>query len=249
VSGSSSGGGSGSAGGTGRHAPHPAGFPPGAGRQVLLVEDESRLRDMLARAIHEMGFVPTATPQAESALRLMEQRGDAGFDIIVLDLNLPGMGGLELLEQVRSRWPSTQAIVLTGFGDLDAARLAIRLDVVDFLSKPCPLGELEVSLDRARNRRLKATGVKPPITGDLAGDALNGDDDDDSRGGAIGRDSDPRVPAGATAPSLEEVEQRHILAVLEKNHGNRTATAAELGISLRKLYYRLGQYQKQGLIP
>ena len=51
------------------------------------------------------------------------------------------------------------------------------------------------------------------------------------------------------APSLEEVEQRHILAVLEKNHGNRTATAAELGISLRKLYYRLGQYQKQGLIP
>jgi transcriptional regulator with PAS, ATPase and Fis domain len=45
------------------------------------------------------------------------------------------------------------------------------------------------------------------------------------------------------------MEQRHILAVLEKNNGNRTATAAELGISLRKLYYRLGQYQKQGLIP
>ena len=246
MSGSSS---SGAASGSpGRRAPQPAGFPPGAGRQVLLVEDESRLRDMLTRAIHEMGFVPTAVSQAESGLRLMEQRGDAGFDIIVLDLNLPGMGGLELLEQVRSRWPLTQAIVLTGFGDLDAARLAIRLDVVDFLSKPCPLGELEVSLDRARNRRLKATGVAPPISGDLAVNSAD-DETDDPRTGAAERDSDSRAPTSATAPSLEEVEQRHILAVLEKNHGNRTATAAELGISLRKLYYRLGQYQKQGLIP
>jgi DNA-binding NtrC family response regulator len=234
------------------HAPLPPGFPPGAGRQVLLVEDESRLRDMLTRAIHEMGFVPTAASHAESALRLMEQRGD-DVDIIVLDLNLPGMGGLELLEQVRGRWPATQAIVLTGFGDLEAARLAIRLDVVDFLSKPCPLGELEVSLDRARNRRLKTTGVAPPIPGDVAGDA--GDDsaaDDDATdtprtGADIGSGS--AESAGSASASLEEVEQRHILAVLEKNQGNRTATAAELGISLRKLYYRLGQYQKQGLIP
>ncbi|HZN63749.1 MAG TPA: helix-turn-helix domain-containing protein, partial [Tepidisphaeraceae bacterium] len=61
--------------------------------------------------------------------------------------------------------------------------------------------------------------------------------------------SEESTPAGAPAPSLEEMEQRHILAVLEKNGGNRTATATELGISLRKLYYRLGQYQKQGLIP
>ena len=56
--------------------PSPPGFPPGEGRQVLLVEDENRLREMLTRAIHEMGFVPTAAPQAESALRLFEQRGE-----------------------------------------------------------------------------------------------------------------------------------------------------------------------------
>ena len=218
----------------GRQQP-PPGYPPGEGRQVLLVEDESRLREMLTRAIHEMGFVPTAAPQAEAALRLLEQRGERGFDILIVDLNLPGIGGMELLEQARSRWPLTQAIVLTGFGDLDAAKQAIRLDVVDFLSKPCPLGELEVALDRARNRRLKAAGVDPASVASAR----------ESAGPAV--DEEPAETAAA--PSLEELEQRHILAVLEKNHGNRTATASELGISLRKLYYRLGQYQKQGLIP
>ena len=206
----------------------PPGFPPCEGRQVLLVEDETRLRDMLTRAIHEMGFHPTSVGQAESALRLLEARP---FDILIADLNLPGMTGIELIEQTHSRWPSMQSIILTGFGDLNAAKQAIRLDVVDFLTKPCPLGELEVALDRARTRRLKAAGASPAAVVESI------------------EPSDEGAPTGAPAPSLEEMEQRHILAVLEKNHGNRTATAAELGISLRKLYYRLGQYQKQGLIP
>jgi DNA-binding NtrC family response regulator len=188
---------------------------------------------MLTRAIHEMGFTPTAVGQAESALRLMEHRP---FDIVVLDLNLPGMNGLDFLEQARARWPQTQAIILTGFGDLEAAKQAIRLDVVDFLTKPCPLGELEVALDRARNRRLQSASGEP-----LRPDLARGTPPDD-------QPEEEEAPTGPT-PSLEEIEQRHILAVLEKNNGNRTATAAELGISLRKLYYRLGQYQKQGLIP
>ena len=220
----------------GRQPPSPPGFPPGEGRQVLLVEDEPRLREMLTRAVQEMGFSPTSVSQAEAALRQLEQRGERGFDILIVDLNLPGMGGLELLEQTHARGPTTQAIILTGFGDLDAAKQAIRLDVVDFLSKPCPLGELEVALDRARTRRLKADRAAPaavPVPAEAAPPEP--------------ADRDPGEPQ--SVPSLEEMEQRHTLAVLEKNHGNRTATATELGISLRKLYYRLGQYQKQGLLP
>ncbi len=48
--------------------------------------------------------------------------------------------------------------------------------------------------------------------------------------------------------TIEELERRHILATLERNNGNRSATANELGISLRTLYYRLGAYQRQGLM-
>ena len=224
---------------SGKQSPPPA-FPPCEGRQVLLVEDETRLREMLTRAIHEMGFAPTAVGQAEAALRLLEHRP---FDILIVDLNLPGIGGLQFLEQAHARWPASQAIILTGFGDLEAAKQAIRLDVVDFLTKPCPLGELEVALDRARTRRLQSAGGEPARVAEMSR-AARAEEAREEAAGAHGAD-----PGAEPTPSLEEMEQRHILAVLEKNHGNRTATAAELGISLRKLYYRLGQYQKQGLIP
>ena len=205
----------------------PSAPPPGEARQVLIVEDEVRLRDMLTRAVHEMGFRPIGASTAEAALRFAENRQ---FDIMVLDLNLPGMSGLELFERLREQQPDVQVIILTGFGDLEAARRAIHLDVVDFLTKPCALGSLEQALDRARRRRFKV--VEPELP-ELEPEPVQ---------------FTPPEPADQPL-SLEELEQRHILAVLEKNRGNRSATAAELGISVRKLYYRLGQYQKQGLLP
>jgi DNA-binding NtrC family response regulator len=190
-------------------------------RRVLLVEDEGRLRDMLTRAVGEMGFEGEAVGSGEAALRVLGQRA---FDTVILDLNLPGLSGIELLATIRSRWPDVQAIILTGFGDLDTAKRAIHLDVVDFLTKPCSLAELEVALGRAAGKRLRAreNGSRVPPRGM-----------DDEEAGM----------------SLEELERKHILASLQRHDGNRAATAAELGISLRKLYYRLGEYQRMGLMP
>src|SRR5947209_7225156 len=121
-------------------------------RRVLLVEDEPRLREMLLRAILEMGFEAIGTGTGEMALRVLEKQT---FDTIIIDLNLPGMGGMDLLERVHERWPALQAVILTGFGDLEAAKKAIHLDVVDFLTKPCSLSELETALGRASARRLQ----------------------------------------------------------------------------------------------
>jgi DNA-binding NtrC family response regulator len=61
-------------------------------------------------------------------------------------------------------------------------------------------------------------------------------------------DDDEEAVAQQSGVSLEEIERQHILVTLQRNNGNRTQTAAELGISLRKLYYRLGQYQREGLL-
>ncbi|MDB5303543.1 MAG: putative response regulator in two-component reguatory system, sigma54 dependent transcriptional [Phycisphaerales bacterium] len=199
-----------------------------AGNDVLVVEDEVRVRTMLASALKEMGFTATFAPTAEAAAKALAQRS---FDILILDLNLPGKGGIEFLEHVRRQGCDSQAIILTGFGDLDAARKAIHLEVVDFLTKPCTLGALEVALSRARNRRRGRIGEGhgPTLHFDLA---------------------PPNVPPASNGKgSMEEVEQRHILDVLEKHDGNRAAAAVELGISVRKLYYRLGEYQKKGLLP
>jgi len=187
---------------------------------VLVVEDEPRLRDLLADVIPDMdpGFTVTLARSAEDATRIMQSDP---HDILLLDLHLPGKSGMDLLEQTRRDWPRAQVIIMTGYGDLDTARRAIRLDVVDFLGKPCRLAELEVALTRARQRLTNHTARPAPA----------------------------ETPAPANTPppaTLEDLERQQILAALDRNNGNRTLTATQLGISRRTLQYRLSQYAQQG---
>lgn len=198
---------------------HSPKFDPKTDPRVLIVEDEPRMRELLLRAITGWGFEAAAARSGEEALRLA---ADDPPHIAVLDLDLPGIGGLETFARLRERQPMLQGIVLTGFGSLDAARQAIHLDVVEFLTKPVPLGDLEHALDRAIRRVVPAP---PPVVPEEVA-------------------SDP-PPPGQT---LAEVERHHILETLARNNGNRTATAAELGISRRTLYYKLGEYQREGFL-
>jgi DNA-binding NtrC family response regulator len=189
-------------------------------RRVLIVEDEARLRELLLDVIPDLGFPASAARSAEEARKLMEAEP---HDIMLLDLQLPMMDGMDFFEEVRTRWPDTQVIVLTGFGDMESARKAIHLDVVDFLSKPFHLNTIEVALDRARRRghsRIAATSQPQVAEKDAP---------------AVGEYYDV---------TLAQSEKRQILAALERNNGNRTAAAAELGISRRTLHYRLNQYRK-----
>jgi DNA-binding NtrC family response regulator len=189
--------------------------------RVLIVEDESRLRDLLMEEIPDMGFPATAARSGEEARRVMET--DA-HEIMLLDLRLPVMGGMDLLESVRKSWPATQVVILSGYGDLAAAQRAIHLDVVDFLSKPCRLGELEQALDRARRR------LSPSVPA-LAQEV---------------HASMPEASPDAKTSTLKQTERDQIFAALERNNGNRTAAAQELGISRRTLHYRLSEYRRQG---
>jgi DNA-binding NtrC family response regulator len=189
---------------------------------VLFVEDEPRLREILSTAITSWGFAVATARSGEEAVKLMNEQPR---DIALLDLNLPGMSGIEFFEQIRQRWPGTAVVILTGFGDLQAAKAAIRLDVVDFLTKPCRLDDLETALDRAWKRSpASQLPIVPPTT--------TVDDDDP--------DAPPKT--------LEEIERKHILETLARHKGNRTTAAAELGISRRTLQYRLSEYQEKGWI-
>ncbi|HSZ58198.1 MAG TPA: response regulator [Tepidisphaeraceae bacterium] len=184
--------------------------------KVLVVEDEPRLRELLTRALSGWGFATSVARSGEEAIRLTESQP---VDIAILDLNLPGKDGLETLRRLRERMPNLQAIVLTGFASIESARQAVHLDVVEFLTKPCHLGELEQALDRAL-RRIAPT---PPAVLDK-----------------------PDLPPPTAGMTLDEVERQHILRALHEHDGNRTATATALGISRRTLYYKLEEYQRQG---
>jgi DNA-binding NtrC family response regulator len=184
--------------------------------RVLIVEDEPRLRDLLLRAVTGWGFEADIARSGEEAVRINDAKP---FEIAILDLNLPMMDGLEALRRLRDKTPFLQAIVLTGFASIEAAKRAVHLDVVEFLTKPCHLGELEQALDRALRRMAP---VAPEVL------------------------DRPDLPAPAAGMTLEEVERQHIVAALRRNNGNRTATAHELGISRRTLYYKLEEYERQG---
>ena len=193
---------------------------------VLIVEDEQRMRELLLRSLTNWGFEASAARSAEEAMRTVDQSPP---DIVLLDLNLPGMDGLQFFHALRQKQPEVQGIVLTGFASIEAAKQAVHMDMVEFLTKPCHLGEVEQALDRAMRR---IAPPEPPIIPDQAfaegGDGFEAREDDGS----------PRT--------LEEVEREHILTTLQRHGGNRTATATELGISRRTLYYKLTEYQKQG---
>ena len=193
---------------------------------VLIVEDEQRMRDLLLRSLTNWGFEASAARSAEEAMRTVDQ---APPDIVLLDLNLPGMDGLQFFQALRQKQPEVQGIVLTGFASIEAAKQAVHMDMVEFLTKPCHLGEVEQALDRAMRR---IAPPEPPIVPDPSfaegGDSFESREDDGS----------PKT--------LEEVEREHILSTLQRHDGNRTATASELGISRRTLYYKLTEYQKQG---
>lgn len=188
---------------------------PVAATRVLVVEDEKPLRELLIRAAGEWGF--SAIPASSGELAATLNEADP-FDIAILDLCLPGMNGIETLARLRNQSPSIQGIILTGSATVPAAKAAIHLGVVEFLTKPCNRGELERALDRARSRVINPVPV------------VKYDDAEDQ-------------PAGA---SWEQVERQHILASIDRNAGDRALTARELGISRKTLYNKLKQYLRQG---
>jgi DNA-binding NtrC family response regulator len=199
---------------------HPDRTRPPAQVRVLVVEDEPTLREQLIRTATAWGFRATAASNGESGIKL---NGAERFDIAILDLGLPGMNGIDTLARLRQTSPNLQGIILTGSATVDAARRAIHLGIVEFLTKPADLGELERALDRARRR-------VPVVLPSRA------------RGVAPDEPASPR-------PTLEQIERHHIMGVLSHNHGDRAVTARQLGVSRKTLYNKLKSYLRGDVEP
>ncbi len=117
---------------------------------ILFVDDESNLLNAIARHFRRQYNVFTAT-NGHEALGLIRQHGP--FPIIVSDMKMPNMNGIELLSRVRTMAPDTVRILLTGQADLkDAIRSINEGSIFRFLTKPCSLGTLAQTLDAARTQ-------------------------------------------------------------------------------------------------
>jgi DNA-binding NtrC family response regulator len=123
--------------------------------QILIIEDEVLLAKSLARSLIGKGHDCVTVTTAEEGLKLLEK---TPTDIILIDLQLPGMSGFEAMKLIRKQEPEISVIVITAFGTMASAVEAMRSGASDFLRKPIDTEELALAIDRAvASARLKHT--------------------------------------------------------------------------------------------
>ncbi|MGA9062190.1 MAG: sigma-54 dependent transcriptional regulator [Terracidiphilus sp.] len=136
---------------------------------ILLVDDDAAFRHVMAGELNRLGYeVSTVGSGEEAVARVAADEPE----VVLLDLRLPGMGGLEALKAINASAPATEVIMLTGHGSIDTAIESIRIGAFDYVVKPCPLDELDIRIQRALERRalrqranLLERGLTPPDLG------------------------------------------------------------------------------------
>jgi DNA-binding NtrC family response regulator len=114
--------------------------------KLLLVDDEERFRDTLAKRLKETGYEVEGAGSGVEALELLAK---AKFDIVVMDIQMPGMSGIETLSEIRAKHIGVEVIMLTGHGDVSSAVEGMRLGAYDYLMKPYEYEYLVVKIQEA----------------------------------------------------------------------------------------------------
>jgi DNA-binding NtrC family response regulator len=100
---------------------------------VLIVDDEAVVRHAHLRSLEGTGCLARAAGDGFEAIRVMEE---SAFDVVLLDLRMPGMDGMELLKALKQRWPDSEVVVITGYPTLESAKEALRLGAQNYIAKP-----------------------------------------------------------------------------------------------------------------
>jgi signal transduction histidine kinase len=116
---------------------------------VLLVDDEEDIRDILSIVLTDMGYEVLAAADGVAALSIFRE---AAPPIVLTDIKMPGMDGIELLRKIKAENPEAEVIMITGHGDMDLAIKSLKYEATDFVTKPINDDILEIALKRARER-------------------------------------------------------------------------------------------------
>jgi two-component system response regulator AtoC len=119
--------------------------------RLLIAEDEPKLRSILSRELAQRGFQVTMAEDGTQAVSVLEKQE---FDVLLLDVRMPGKDGLEVLAVAREIEPAPEAVMLTGNSTVETAVEAMKRGACDFVTKPCPLDALEQILRSAAERRV-----------------------------------------------------------------------------------------------
>jgi DNA-binding response OmpR family regulator len=113
--------------------------------KILVVDDDETLYKMLVDELSAAGFDVDAAASGEIAVQLIPKKP---YDIILLDIKMPGMSGFEVLGFIKKHAPSSKVIMLTAYADVQNAIKSIKLGATDFISKPFDIDGLVASINR-----------------------------------------------------------------------------------------------------
>ena len=118
--------------------------------EILVVDDEKDFVEMFSLRLKESGQDVEAAYSGQECLLALEKKD---FDVVILDIKMPGMDGIETLREIKRRFPLVEVILLTGHGAVDTAVAGLKLGAFDYLNKPANFEELLEKLEGARKRK------------------------------------------------------------------------------------------------
>lgn len=121
-----------------------------SGLRMMLVDDEERFLATTAKLIERRGHHVLTASSGQAAL---DRLSTDDVDVVILDVKMPGMNGLEALREIRLRHPLVEVIMLTGHGSVESAVDGMKAGAFDFVTKPCDIDELLSKVEEASMRR------------------------------------------------------------------------------------------------
>ncbi len=118
--------------------------------RILIVDDDATVRWSYRRSLESGSRQVAAASDGEEALQTMEQNA---FDVVLLDMRMPGQDGLSVLRAIKQKWPESEVVIITGYPTVDSAKEAVRLGAFDYIAKPIGPQEVIDLADSAMTRK------------------------------------------------------------------------------------------------
>ena len=128
---------------------------------ILIVDDEEVVRLSHARVLSNSWCRVKTAGNGPEALRALERES---FDVVLLDLRMPEMSGLEVLRLIKERWPESEVVIITGYASIDTAKEAVRLGAYDYLAKPLDPDQVITATHGAVRQKRWTMHLEPPDT-------------------------------------------------------------------------------------
>ena len=122
-------------------------------RTVLIVDDEPSIRENLERVLKSSGYETVVAEDGQAAL---DRAAEQEFEVVLLDIGLPGISGMDVLRRLSGEYPDTCVIMVTAVEEVETAVEAMRSGAYDYLSKPFNLEDILLRVERAREKRYLA---------------------------------------------------------------------------------------------